>query len=538
MSTLASDGYTTTNALSFAVNSDINKSQSSHYSFSDFRHFCYSKRGELLLSLVFLLIGYGQKIVSNTFSIDTEGIISRSDATYGSWIRLERFGLLVFKYITGRYWYNNALAGILMAIILFLASTSWAYLFSKSSNKISTYHPAFFMIPFICAPIIAEMLGFLLMGDDVATAIALVSVALMLVHNSFNSKHRWLMLAGSVIVTTIAFTIYLATVTIFITGTVMVILRNHNKHDDSLMDSLRCIGVYAGTFMLSYVCYAILNKLALIIAHVNTDPYIKEQMRWGKDSILHIFNVITLHAIDIYTGRGIFYSGFITIALAAMLAIAITNVIQKKSNIVSILFIVLIIISPLMMSVILGTKGVARTELAYPLASAFAILFVLEWITTLQWKQIALGISWILLIVVGFSQASIVNRMYYTEQMVYQQDAYLAHRIVERIEQIQSKGHTLPVIFVGNHIANNNPDMFAQHQLELIGRSMLEVGFSTQHGTWVKQAFIHASTGTQLALPQDASLYKAADKESTTMPSWPAKDSVKIVDNQYIIVKF
>ena len=73
------------------------------YSFKDFLDFCKSNVAELAISAIFLIIAYGQKAFSNTFSIDTEEIISRSKALYNSWIRLERFGLLAFKYVTGRY---------------------------------------------------------------------------------------------------------------------------------------------------------------------------------------------------------------------------------------------------------------------------------------------------------------------------------------------------------------------------------------------------------------------------------------------------
>ncbi|RFT37952.1 hypothetical protein CG397_07240, partial [Gardnerella vaginalis] len=104
------------------------------YSFKDFIDFCKSNVAELAISAIFLIIAYGQKAFSNTFSIDTEEIISRSKALYNSWIRLERFGLLAFKYVTGRYWYNNSLAGILMILALFASATTWAYLFSKAHN--------------------------------------------------------------------------------------------------------------------------------------------------------------------------------------------------------------------------------------------------------------------------------------------------------------------------------------------------------------------------------------------------------------------
>lgn len=47
--------------------------------------------------MLFLLLAFGQKLFSNTFSIDTQGIIQNNDALYKSWFELERFGLVLFK---------------------------------------------------------------------------------------------------------------------------------------------------------------------------------------------------------------------------------------------------------------------------------------------------------------------------------------------------------------------------------------------------------------------------------------------------------
>lgn len=68
--------------------------------------------------MLFLLLAFGQKLFSNTFSIDTQGIIQNNDALYKSWFELERFGLVLFKKLTGTYLYNNALASFTMVCSL------------------------------------------------------------------------------------------------------------------------------------------------------------------------------------------------------------------------------------------------------------------------------------------------------------------------------------------------------------------------------------------------------------------------------------
>lgn len=513
------------------------------YSFKDFIDFCKSNVAELAISAIFLIIAYGQKAFSNTFSIDTEEIISRSKALYNSWIRLERFGLLAFKYVTGRYWYNNSLAGILMILALFASATTWAYLFSKAHNLGAKFHPALFMIPFISAPILAEMLGFLLMGDDVACALMFVSISLMCAHNAYqNRKELKTLLAYALMALIFAifdFTIYLAMTTVFVAGTAMIALIIKGDYACKFKNIVSYIFTYICVFIASYVCYVILNKIVIATNHTFTDPYIKEQMRWGKDPIAKIIHTIFLHAQNMYLGRTIFHSVFITIALIALVLLTIVQVIRKELNAFTIIFAIAIVASPMMMSVILGTAGTARTELTYPLAGAFSCMYLLHYIMQFSKKTLTTIIACILLAIIGLSQSFTVNRLYYTEYMTYNQDYYIAQDVARRIEVLQANHkNPLKVIFVGNHIADYNPSEFKSNQLELIGRSMFEIGFSTLHGTWVKTGFIRSTTGFKMKNPVLESVYINAEKAAQNLPSWPSNKCTTVLDNKYIIVKF
>lgn len=513
------------------------------YSFNGFLDFCKSNVAELAISAIFLIIAYGQKAFSNTFSIDTEEMIARSNDLYDSWIRLERFGLLAFKYVTGRYWYNNSLAGILMILALFVSATTWAYLFSKAHNSSTKFHPALFMIPFISAPILAEMLGFLLMGDDVACALMFVSISLMCTHNAYqNRKQLKTLLTYALMAFVFAvfgFTLYLAMTTVFVAGTAMIALMVKGNYVCKFKNIVGYVFTYICVFIASYACYVILNKIVIAANHTFTDPYIKEQMRWGKDPITKIIHAILSHARNVYLGRTIFHSVFITIALIALVLLTIVQLIRKELNAFTIIFAIAITASPMMMSVILGTSGIARTELTYPLAGAFASMYVLHYIMQLSKKTLTTIIACILLAIIGLSQSFTVNRLYYTEYMTYNQDYYIAQDVVRRIEEIQANHENpLKVVFVGNHTANYNPSEFKPNQLELIGRSMFEIGFSTTHGTWVKSGFIRSTTGFKMETPVSESAYMSAEEAAQNLPSWPSDRCITVLDNKYIVVKF
>lgn len=89
---ISMDTTTTTQSISQNDNSSLTS-----YSLQGFLQFVMHNSKQIIISMLFLLLAFGQKLFSNTFSIDTQGIIQNNDALYKSWFELERFGLVLFK---------------------------------------------------------------------------------------------------------------------------------------------------------------------------------------------------------------------------------------------------------------------------------------------------------------------------------------------------------------------------------------------------------------------------------------------------------
>lgn len=169
-------------------------------------------------------IGIWAEVIQQYLSIDTQGIIQNNDALYRSWFELERFGLVLFKKLTGTYLYNNALASFTMVVFFGMSAVVWAY-FLCSASRDTKLQPAFFMIPYVVSPIFAEMLGFLLQGPEISIAAVLTAISLMMWANAATNrsiKRRIPLVIAAIVCATISFTMYLAMVTIFITGTAML----------------------------------------------------------------------------------------------------------------------------------------------------------------------------------------------------------------------------------------------------------------------------------------------------------------------------
>lgn len=541
---ISMDTTTTTQSISQDDNSSLTS-----YSLQGFLQFVMHNSKQIIISMLFLLLAFGQKLFSNTFSIDTQGIIQNNDALYKSWFELERFGLVLFKKLTGTYLYNNALASFTMVVFFGISAMVWAYLLCSASHTMKL-QPAFFIIPYVASPIFAEMLGFLLLGPEISIAAILTAISLMMWANaaaSSSAKQRILLVIASIVCATLSFTMYLAMVTFFITGTAILYVlkysdskyQNHDKNESRAF----LIGSVV-IFVVSYALYKLLNALAMKVKGVTTNAYISDQSRWGKDSPSVILHNMGSHILALYSGEGIFYSVIFSICALCVFVAAIYHVITKKISLFSCLVVLLIVLSPTIMSFVLGGIPSVRTEMTYPLAFSFITMVLFSGIVfTIQRNAQSIRaeavtiVAWILIIAIGWNQALITSRIFYTENIVFTQDVLTAQEIKSRIDELGLGEHpNEPLVFVGNHVAKCNPDCYSADQLGLTGRSMLEIGFSTEHGTGVKKQFMVDVLGVYYNSATSEQI-EQSEELAESMPHWPDPGSVAEKDG-IIIVNF
>lgn len=306
---------------------------------------------------------------------------------YRSWYQLERFGLALFKRFIGLWQYNNALASFLMVVCFGISAFVWAYLFYGATRDKSRFVLVAFTVPYLTAPIFAEMLGFLLLGPEISVASAMVAVSLMMWSNAVDGVHRngtsrwtvWGCLALALVLAAAAFSMYLAMVTLFVSGVAMCyFLRYGEKAEgEKASHGFITLGVSIVLFVLAYLGYSLVNRLVMSHAKVETDAYITDQSHWGKCDISRIWTDIRNHFCAMYSGEGIFYTLFFTVFGALFLLLSLAFTVRKKLRVFACVDALLIFIAPMMMTVILGVDPSVRTEMTYQLAFLSSCWFLL-----------------------------------------------------------------------------------------------------------------------------------------------------------------
>lgn len=497
---------------------------SHHTLLHDARDFVRCHAIGIVASFAFMLIGYGMKMFGNTYSIDTQAIIDVPELQYDAWYSLDRFGLMALKRALGLYWYNNSLASILTPLLFFTAVWLWAFLLHRTWTFSFAFRPLAFVLPALSAPIFAEQLGFLLQGIEIALCFnALVLATILIFESADQSRSRSVLyLLGATLLCALAFSCYLAMTTVF------VLIVASGLFTRSAPDTSRRLGftflTSIGVFTLSFVIYKVLNAIVQARLNIDTNAYIDDQSRWGKDPFFGILGNIAYHGFRMLVGRGIFYTGFLGIVIILFLTAIVFALLKKKATWITGGLALCICAAPLLMVVILGGHTAYRTELTYPLALALMTAFLVSYTEPKRLIAVPLSLGILAISLQGIYN---VNRLYYTEATVYAQDVTLANTIYERaITQKADPSTPLRIVFIGSHTHAGNKSTFARDDLELIGVSIFSISFSTNHGTYNMVQFMH-NQGIPVMNPTSDDISEA-EHQAQSMPHWPATGSVQV----------
>lgn len=497
--------------------------------------YCYKNRFQMILLGFFLVLAYGMKIFNIAISHDTEAMISMPDALYGSWLQMGRFGEIFLKKLLGTYNFNAYVAGFMMVVSMFVVAVLWNYVFfcvSEDRNKIILW--VFGAVCF-ASTIMAEHEGFLLQAYEVVFAMGLVALAVLLLLDGGVARkkwRKWIEYVGAMFILMLSFATYQAMVVFYIAVAVMCFLLYYEKNADDTSTKEKWIYIlrYIILFVISYVVYAVLNRIILKELGYGTLEYIDGQMAWKTQGIHSCIKNIFEHVVEVFEGGSFFYTKGLGIVVLLMIVKVVWQK-KRKDYWLYILATLFLFACPFLMTIVLGSRPSYRTELNIPFVLAFLICMVLDY--TKQKRKILFQFGLAVAFIFCMAQSQNVARLYYTEYVQNQEDEMLAVKISDRIDQLDVDTSQVPVAFVGGKHCERNLSCVPEAQLGLTGYSFFEVSYGTMHGTWVMQHYL-STLGINYVLPNEDQVNNA-DAASQDMPIWPNSESVQYRDGIIIV---
>lgn len=525
----------------------MRKKEGSKWKFLSIKGFIDENKFSWWVMGIFLLITYGIKVFNVSISHDTEAIISAPDFLYGSWYELGRFGLIFLKKILGTYIFNPFAASLLMFVTMVLNGIIWEYLFcwlGRTENaKSRAAYIWIFPAVFFTSMIMAEQSGFLLQAYEVNVALLMLALALLNLYKLFLDGGGWYQCIPAIVCCIVAFSTYQSFVPLFTAGAAMCFMivydrmASREKGSITFIFCWKLIGMLIAVFLISFILYQGLNMMILTGMGKKTTSYLTDQILWGTVPVKECIHNILKHVYDVFRGTSIFYPlTYLVVYIAAVLYLIIRIGEKKACYLMYFLAGGFVLLSPFLMTILMGSTPAARTEILLPFVAGFFFQYLTEYLAD---KRGGVGhacstAAIVAIVCFTMHQSLFAAKLYYTQYVQYEEDVRLAVKITDRIDQLNLGEYPQePVVFVGRRIPQKNAAVFEDQDLELIGRSFFEVCFSSEHGTWVLNHFLD-TLGYSYVMP-DKEQIAVADKEAADMPVWPDVGSVAVKDGVIIV---
>lgn len=504
----------------------------------EFFEFCRKRIDLLILNISIVAVVYGCRIFNLSVTMDTDLFINTPRSVY-NWLDIGRYGLIFTEKIFGIRWYNpyiNSTLGF-FAIVAFLMM--FAYSFEYISGRENRYNYFVFSALFMTHPIWVMQWVFKLQNFDIAISILLVAIAVYLTFSWIKCRAVWrLLLAIGCLVW--SFGSYQANTTLFIAAVAFGILIC--KETDLKKLFLVCVKA-----VVPFGCAYILNSI-IVKMFFSSGDYIEGQVLWGNVSAEQcIINIIQHIKQVFFVYKDYIYGyGAVVLSICAVVMLVIWCKSAIKIPVWKWVAILVLIISPFMLTVYAGVALAYRSQYTLPFVIAVGFVYLTrrrddeavekkKSINKIVRKTIQAGVL-IAAIAVGLSQTYTTLRFWYADDVRYEQDVDTLNEIVTRCHIKDYDLQKSKIAFIGERKAPLNNACYPE--IDFIGMSYFNMF------AWMEPEYYY-STGKicTFALTRGIELNGATQEEiaratnfAKNMPAWPANDAIQ-KDGDLIIVK-
>lgn len=509
-------------------------------------------RSHILMVGLFVMLLHSAKLNSNVIGIDTEDLMHLGNDFYGGWLTTGRQGLVFLKYIFGNLSFNPYFTGIMTLILLTLSVSAFLLLWDHVSGRggKDRYGLTAWILGgllWVSHPVLVEQLYFSLQSMEICLCFVLTAGALYLsflwVENRKRRGHIFLFAAVAALLF-ITFSSYQIFVVLYIFGVAAVLfLQSLAALGEGQAFSAKALwkklGLYVVLFLTAFVINMTVTKLFF-----STSDYLQQQILWGEIAFADNMRNIYHHIRRTLTGAdSIFYHwsyGLLCVtSFLLLLAVLRQHRKQKKSSLLMLLFLFLaLMVMPFLMTIIMGSIPVVRSQLILPVMTAFLAylnLGLLCRITGLKEKAAGYAVAALVLIcgAGGLEQARMTGALYYTDRCRYEQDVAMARQLIRELDRINY--WNLPVAVVGKREFKPNN---ACVQGEIIGCSFFDYDTEVEPlDYWSTRrilGFFHTLGADYEQLHIDR--MGEALECSTYMAMWPEYNCIEIWDD-FVVIK-
>lgn len=498
--------------------------------------FCKEHINLIVFNCILVALIFGSRIFTTNITIDTDIMINYPLTTY-NWLDIGRWGLILFQKIFGMRWFNPYVecAMAYIAIVVFLVSYCFLFDNLKSKNRNLNYYV--FCGLMITHPIFALQWFFRLQAFEIALSIAFVAIALICVFEWINTQEISILIF-SLIFMVISFSCYQTNVILYIAGAVYGYFLKYERNFEFKENVSVCIKL-VGSFVLGFVTNEIISRLFFI-----NSSYVSNTILWDKDNLMGNFWNIYHHVKEVLFGSQVMTCIY-SVLIGLLIVLFIFDIKRMtKGKLFKWFVFGCFLVSPFLLSLYMGANPLYRSQYTLPFVIAAAyMIFVSLYQERFDYKLKNISVGLFMkscLVVVAFftimSQSQTTLRMWYTEDIRYQQDKDMLLNIVDDLQEGNYDYKNKPVVFIGSWQGELNPACFKPN-IEMLGISYFTMLSEAEPYYYHSTAGIKrlaVCNGINMMAASQENCIKAVKREKE-LTAWPQRGYIKEYDDMIII---
>ena len=500
----------------------------------------YLKKSKVSIMIVvgFALFAFGLRLISQSFSIDTELYINEigTEGRWQWWISLNRWGLVLLNQIFQMDALPIYASNFLTVLFMIAYSIGFNYLFytyMKDEYKENFLKYQFiFPILFVTNPIFAEQYNFILQNVSVAFTVLLIPIILLVIDKASRYKEKfkkYLCYITAIALLILSFGVYQSVILLYIATVVVCYLLKVIKEKNNCW---KYLGKQIAIFILAALVYFVIGK---ILAGENETSYL--QLAWIKDSIKQCLINILYCVKSVLKCEGIFYNIGYLLTIGTFIGFVIYMLVKKELKIGMMIATIGILAAPFYIMIITGVDQLKRTQFNYSFVVGIGLMLLVVFLAQKEKIKILKNIAIIIILVIAYKQSYHTANLFYTADMVYRSDEAFAYQLMNEVEKKEwyNPNQTYKIIFVGRH-QKELKNVYLKS--EVIGSSFFSFDYQYIYGPNSRAISFLRTLGYNFQEPSAEEFENAKQYvEENQVEPWPNEDSIRLQDKDKIVIR-
>ncbi|MDI9279537.1 glucosyltransferase domain-containing protein [Pantoea sp. EABMAA-21] len=461
-----------------------------------------------ITAMISYIIVYGFELTHFTLSIDEEPMDNFAQTlSAGRWGHaLLRHYILPEPYVP--------FFTLMLAIIILSATSA----LSAKYLMLSRLQSMSFAIALAAIPQMAYQLEFSNQSDTIAISM-FCSVASLVSLNKGSLKGC----ITFIILTIVSLSIY-QSIFLFAASLLCVwIAVSAIKSEMTFNVALKKVVLFSTLTLAALMLDAALSKLVASHYNVMISGYLSAIVGWGKSDLNQVINNLFSFIRSYFTFNAAFGMNSFPLVVIPLMAIIVGAILKRKSTTLIIFASIAVLLSAFLLNLAIGTGLPPRAMTQIPVV--FAGIFIIA-VVFYNYNISALYVS-VILLAVG---ASASNKLFYSDYMARQADNQLSSQLINTIylKYPSIDLSKTPVFFYGSFTPFNS---WRIPTADVFGASFFEWDGGNNQRMY---KYLSAANIADLKSPDTTQVEKSR-LMGESLPAWPNRDAVALVDGVVII---